>query len=163
MFVPNDTAGVGTWIIIMSFDVVFRQIKFSAEPGNELNERFVCSVGKFSCGIGVAALDGDRRIIALGRADCPCHFVKRHTLQDRTVYTNDKMGAGSRFVVFKIFPVLKRCGAGIGNVMNNDIFHAPKFISRTGVFMNAQIFFRDQFRHIGIADVVCRKFFRLSG
>ena len=121
IFVPNDTAGIDAFIIVVAGDVVFIQIELIAKPRNEFDKRFVGFVCEFTRGIRMATFNRDGGIVGVG-TDRPRDLVKRHTLNDGTVHVNDKMGADAVFV-FKIFPVLKRGGSGIGNVMNDDIFY----------------------------------------
>ena len=120
-FMPNDTAAVFSGIVIMAFYLICREIVFLTKPGNELDERFVCSVGEFTRGIGMATFNGDRGIVAFGRTDRPRDLIQRHTLKNGAVKINDKMSAYVIFV-FEIFPVLESGGFRIGNVVNDDIF-----------------------------------------
>ena len=44
-------------VIMMRLDVVPVELKCIAEPGNELDEGFVCSVGEFSAAVRMTAFD----------------------------------------------------------------------------------------------------------
>ena len=141
-------------VIIVTDDVVSVKVEFLAEPGNELEKGKVGFFCEFTRAVGMATFNGDGGIVAVFRADCPGNFIGRHTLNDRAIHVDDEMRADVVFV-FEIFPILKRGRAGVGDVMYDDIFDAPKLIAGARFAMYGEIFLGDQLRHLFVCDVLC--------
>ena len=113
---------------------------------------YMNSIGEFSRFVGMTALNGNCGIIAFGRADRPCDLIKRHALQNGSVKINDEMCADPIFV-FKIFPVLKCGGSGVGDVMDNDFLQLVKLIARSRFFIDGKILFCDKLCYFFIGDI----------
>ena len=150
---PFVSAGRITRVIVMANDGISAEPKLVAEPRNEFDERFIGFIGEFTRFVRMAAFDGDGGVVAVC-SDSPCDLVKGHTLNDLALKSDDEMGAGVRFVVFKVAPVLVGGGAGIARIMNDDIFQLRQLFTRTGIGVNGQITDLDQLFHRFVADVV---------
>ena len=90
----------------------------------------------------MTTFDGDRGIIALRCADRPRNLIERHTLKNGAVQIDDEMRADPVFV-FKIFPILKRGGSGVGNIVDDDLLQCFKLVSGSGFLVDGEIFFCD--------------------